>query len=179
VDVQEYHTTWEWMKKTVTFNTVATVGSYTPVADLGEWDFNSFRAYLTAAGVGTEMMIPFTPYEPFYNNYLLGARKLVYSRPSEISVSPAKALLLGLAPNDIYTVSGEYYKAPVVLAADADTPEMPARFHKLIVYRAMTMYGAFEAANEVYQRGEQEYRRMINKLELNQLAAFTRAGSMI
>lgn len=183
VDIQEHHPDWSWMLKRSSFDTTPLQGTYTPlqagISDLADWRQNSFRAYLTSAGVGTEITIPFTAYERFYNDYLLGARKLVFSRPVEYTVGPGKSLLLGLAPDNIYTVGFEYFKAPVELVADADVPDMPSRFHMLIVYKAMMSYGAFEAANEVYQRGEKEYRSMMNKLELDQTMDFTRAGSLI
>ena len=184
-EIQEEHENWEWMRKNVTFNTVAQQSEYTPtgteiaLTDFGSWRKNSFRAYLTSAGVGSEQRLGYKGYEAFRDYYMLSSRRITYARPTEITVAPNKSLMLGLAPDADYTVSGEYFKTPQILSADADTPEMPARFHMLIVYRAMMSYGAYNAANEVYQRGEAEYKKMLNKLRMDQLPGITRGGSLI
>jgi hypothetical protein len=39
----------------------------------------------------------------------------------------------------------------------------------MIVYRTMMFYGGYEAAPEVYQRGETEFKRLMNRLEIDQL----------
>jgi len=37
------------------------------------------------------------------------------------------------------------------------------------VYRAMMYYAGFEAASEVYQRGELEFKRLMNRIDIDQL----------
>ena len=182
VEIQEEQPDWEWMRKDVVFNTVAQQSTYIPtqanVTDLGSWKERSFRAYLTSAGIGSEQLLGFKDYRVFRDYYLLSTRKTTYARPTEITVAPNKSLILGLIPNDVYTVSGEYYKTPVILAADADIPDMPVRFHNAIVYKAMMKYGAFEAASEVYDRGEKELKTMLNKLRMDQLPKMRRGGAV-
>lgn len=182
-ELQEENPEWEWMRKTVSFSTTANQGEYTPVqagvSDFGSWRKESFRIYLTSSGVGSEWILPFRDYNGFRDFYLLSSRKMTYSRPTEITIAPNKNLILGLAPNDIYTVSGEYFKTPIVLAADADTPDMPVRFHMAIVYKAMMSYGAYEAAPEVYQRGELQLASMLSRMRLDQMPTITRGSSLI
>lgn len=184
IDIQEEMTDWDWMRKTVTFNTIANQGSYAPstdmaLSDFGAWRKGSFRLYLTAAGVQNEFRLTQWDYNSFRDHYLLGARKAIYARPVNYAEAPDRSIVLGLAPDDVYTVTGEYYKTPVTLAADADTPDMPARFHNAIVYRALMAYGAYESAPEVYQYGEKEYRRLLNKLRMDQGPQIGLSGSMI
>ena len=183
-ELQEENQGWEWMRKNVTFNTVAQQGEYNPSTDLlltdfGLWKKDSFRIYNTASGIGNELQLHFRDYNSFRDFYLLGNRRTTYSRPIELSITPSRNLVLGFAPETIYTVSGEYYKLPVALATDANTPDMPSRFHMAIVYRAMMSYGAFESAPEVYQRGEKAYKEMLNKIRYDQAPAITRGGSFI
>lgn len=181
-ELQEENPDWDWMRKSVTFNTTANQGEYTAaqagVADMGMWRKNSFHIYLTSAGVGSEWNLPYRDYNGFHDYYLIGSRKITYARPSEITIAPSKNLILGLAPDAIYTVSGEYFKTAVILAADADIPDLPTRFHLAIVYKAMMSYGAFEAASEVYQRGEQQYKAMLNKIRYDQAPEIKRGGSL-
>jgi hypothetical protein len=47
-----------------------------------------------------------------------------------------------------------------------------------IVYRAMMSYGAYEAAAEVYQRGEAEFNRMIRRVLADRLPEIS-AGSAL
>ena len=39
----------------------------------------------------------------------------------------------------------------------------------MIVYRAMMFYGGYESAPEVYQRGEAEFKRLMSRLDIDQL----------
>lgn len=172
VEIQERHSTWLWMRKEFTFDTVALQRSYAPpVANFSEWKNYSFRIYLKSAGVNTEVPLNQIDWGEFRDYWLLGARKSVYARPAVISIDPSKNLFFGLGPNDIYTVSGEYFTGVTELAADADTPDMPPRFHMAIVYKAMMKYGTFESAAEVYQAGKDQYNEMIRRVELSQLPA--------
>jgi hypothetical protein len=54
-------------------------------------------------------------------------------------------------------------------ATDAPPDVFPTRFHMAIVYRAMMSYGGYESAPEVYQRGEFEFKRLMNRLHIDQL----------
>lgn len=185
VDVQEHRDDWDWMRNDFTFNTIAYQSTYDPGAspvsltDFAKWRDDSFRIYYTASGVGTETLLQQYEYNSFRDYYLLGARKATFARPIALSIKPNRSLVLGLAPNDIFTVSGEYFKTPQILAADGDIPEMPSRFHLLIAYRALIKYGYYESAGEVIQEYTQLYNEMLNKLELDQGQAVILGPSMI
>lgn len=173
-EIQEFRPNWNWMVGAFSFQTVAGQYEYTPTeaginTTFANWKLDSVRTFLTAQGVGSEQYCSFTPYDCFRDFYLFSTHTTSLSQPLEISVAPNKNLLLGYPPNAVYTCRGEYYKLPQVLAADVDTPDMPARFHMMIVYRAMMEYAAYTASPEVYQRAEQRYREMLHRLEQDQL----------
>lgn len=184
-EIQERHPDWQWMRKDVSFNTIANQQTYLPASapisltDFAAWKMDSFRLYLTSAGVNNETFLIPEEYTAFRDSYVLGARRNTYARPISITQAPSKALMFGLTPNDIYTVNGEYYKTPMVLSVDADIPDMPDRFHMLIVYRAMIHYGMFEAAGEVIARGREMEKSMMYSLEQDQLPMLLHAGAMI
>jgi len=174
----------DWMRRNVSFNTVAQQGAYSATTDMGLTDFaswreESFRAYLQSAGEGTEIQLSFKEYNEFRDYYLLASRKTTYARPTEVTVTPSKTLMLGLKPDAVYVVSGEYYITPVTLTADADVPALPERFHRAIVYKAMMYYGAYEAAPEVFAYGESQFKYMMNRIRSDQLPDITRGKSMI
>jgi len=181
---------WKWMRGTSTFDTTASVGSYTPTLagavdgsgtdNLAEWREKEFRIFLTATGVADEQWLTYMPYDEFKNLFLFGANRTNYSRPQFITINPAdKSIILGPAPDDIYTVTGEYFKTPTTLTLDADTPDMPARFHWLIIYMAMMSAGADKNAPELYGRGETGRKQLLTALKRDQLPKFRRGKSLI
>jgi hypothetical protein len=97
--------------------------------------------------------------------------RTTYARPVVVSIDPDKKLGFGSIPNQSYVVTGEYYYAPVEFTAATDVPPdvFPNRYHMMIVYRAMMFYGGYESAPEVYQRGETEFKRLMNLVDIDQL----------
>lgn len=183
VEIQEEYAEWSWMRKNVSFQTVQGQQSYTTtdaaVTDLASWSKDSFRCYLTSAGYPNEMHLTTMDFASFRDFYIFNTFRTSQSRPISISENPAdKSILLGPVPNDIYTIVGEYFSTPIVLAADADIPSMPTRFHMAIVYRAMQAYALYEAAPEVLTRGQTGYNEMIKRIEADQLQPVMLAGAL-
>lgn len=165
---------WWWMRAPVSFTTVASQGSYTPtqcgLTDFGLWKMDSFRRYVTTTGTNSEQFLTPISYDNYRDTYLFGMMRTSYGDPRYISEGPDRSLNLGLIPGDVgYTVVGEYFKAPTSLTADADTPALPSQYHMLIVYRAMMMYGMYEAANETYQEGMALYNSMLRRVMRDQM----------
>jgi hypothetical protein len=180
-DLQIKRTNWLWMRGAFTVNTVSGTGEYTK-ADAGiaarflQWDRLSFSIYKTASGLSDEVPLPYMDYILFRSAYLTGTR--LTGKPYCFTLSPSGQVLLAPIPNDIYTVTGEYFKTPQPLAADADQPEMPETYHDAIVYRAMMKYARYEAAGEIYADAEKDYKRIIYQLELNQLPTIGAAETL-
>ena len=185
VDIQSKRFDWDFLKKTFTFNTVASQQEYSATTDIHLTDFkrwvnDSFRAYLTSAGIGTEVILSQYPdYEDFRNFYLLGSRRLVTGRPLYIAIAPNRTLLMGFTPNDTYTVSGEYWRSSQKLAADADVPIMPEDYHMLIVYYAMKKYGYFNVAAEQLATAKEESDILYNQLVYDQTPRVEIGDSLI
>ena len=83
--------------------------------------------------------------------------------PSLASAGTYVSLGLGLDP------SGQGELALMTETADTDTPAMPTRFHSLIVWRALTEYGGYDAASEVFQRADRNYTMAMPALLQSQL----------
>jgi hypothetical protein len=187
IDVQNERTDWEFARKDFLFNTVAGqhqyhVGSGLDInlSDFKRWRNYSFKAYQQSAGVGTEILLTqYMDYGEFREFYLTGSRRLVTGRPLYITVAPDKSLFLGFTPNDVYVVSGEYYRKAQVLTADADEPIMPEDYHKAIVYRAMVKYGYFELAQEQLAAAKEEYKQIMYRLVSDQTPMIQMGGSLI
>jgi hypothetical protein len=177
MDVQLTHNDWFFLRQPFAFNTVAGKQAYTPsdagLASFSNWKRDSLRLYSQALGVGNEMILPYVGYDTLRDLYMFGQMRTTTQRPVMFSIDPQKKLVLGATPDLVYVVNGEYYALPSDMALDADTPAMPAQYHMAIVYRAMTHYGEFEAAPEVYQHGDSEFKKMLARLELDQLPTMT------
>ena len=174
VDIQSSKEDWEWMRSDVTFNLVAEQYSYTPTeAGIGttfaNWKRNSFRCSTSGNNYGDEQLLNFMDWTTFRDLYQYGNMRTTYSRPVVLSVKPSKDLAFGPSPDQAYVINAEYYTKPVEFSSDSDEPALPDRFHMLVVYRAMMFYGGYEAAPEVYQRGEFEFKRLMDRLTLDQL----------
>lgn len=175
IDIQASKEDWQWMRTPVQFNTVAQQWSYTPTdagigSTFGNWKRDSFRCSSVGQNYADEQLLNYMEWSTFRNLYQYGNMRTTYARPVVVSIVPGdKSLALGSVPNQAYVITGEYYRKPVELSADADTPALPDRFHLAIVYRAMMSYAGYEAAPEVYQRGELEFRRLMNRINIDQL----------
>jgi hypothetical protein len=170
-DIETAHPDWGWMKKDVSFPTIAGQGQYTPAqtgiaADtFGMWEMTRWRNYVTTVGNISEIDMLAVSYDDWRDSYNFGATRYTQSRPMVVAVAPDQSLCLGVIPADGYTITGEYFRAPEILAADADLPDLPVQFHMMIVYKAMMYYGGYEAAPEVYNRGELEFGKMMARLD--------------
>lgn len=177
--IQALEEDWMWMRKDVSFQTAANKIAYLPsatagetgVTDLAKWcDDDSWRCYKTATGRSDEAWLVSWPYQVFRDTYDFGTQSTIVGKPSVFASRDRDlALLLGQTPDSIYTVTGQYQATPTDMLVDADVPGMPARFHMLIVYRAMMLYGRYEAAPEVTADGEREFSNMLTALRGDQL----------
>ena len=169
-DLQMARNNWYWMRESFTLTLAPAQRAYTPVeagiaTRFGMWDTKSLRLYKLTKADEIELM--WLPYEDFRRSYLIGTENT--SQPDYFTIDPQLRLQFGNLPDYAYTVNGEYYKANQTLAADGDTPEMPAQFHMAIVYRAMMMYGRYNSASEIYDDAKENYRRIVARLEMNQM----------
>ena len=182
-EIQTAEVDWDWLRGSVSFPTVAQKPTYTPaecgLTDFARWKTDSFRTYVTAVGMASEIWLEPIQYDDWRNKYQFSSFRTTYSRPLVVTVTPAKALGFGPIPGpEGYTVVGEYFKVPQVLVADTDTPKMPERYHMAIVYLALRYYALYEAAPEALQRAEDGYRRLMTRIRLDQLPAVQMAGAL-
>lgn len=114
--------------------------------------------YDPAIGVSDEGEISQISYAQWKGRYGRGAQET--NRPRVWAISPAGELCVGPAPDKAYVLQGEFWKSPQALTVDADEPELPARFHKAIVYRAMMLLAEGDESIPTLQLAEREYQRI-------------------
>ena len=166
---------WLFKKTDVTFSTASLASDYDPTAaplsltDFADWVPDTFRVYVTADGVGTEQYVEWMDYPAFRDYWLFNTRRTTSSIPRAVTSAPNKHLLVGPVPDQDYTIVGQYWSKITRLSDDSDEPAMPARFHKLITYRALEYYALAESAPEVLARAERGQARYMLMLTRNQL----------
>lgn len=204
IEIEQIRNDWEWMRKPIAFDTTIGAAQYAPytagpLADnvsqlcpvapivingtgiplFSRWLKQSFKIYLTSVGVANEIPLSQTDYTTFRNYYLYGTRQITHGRPTVCTVAPDRSVILGLVPDNVYTVKGEYYRTAQKLVADTDIPTLPEEHHMVIVYRAMEKYGLYEAAQEQIQAGKEGYALHMNQMMRDYVPPMTIAGPMI
>ena len=187
VDIQNWHQNWRWMRRTATIDTVADQRAYAPTAFTDEVTTNNVdrfshwwahrlvdppKCYLKTTGVGGEYFLSWSAWDYYKTVYLIGQNRTISSTPATITFDESDNINLGPIPNDVYTITVDYQLSAQVLANDNDVPELPADFHRLIVYEAMRRYAGKEAAPEVLMRASTEGRRVRYSLEHRHLSQY-------
>lgn len=195
-ELQTEHDDWSWMRSSnllglgMSFVTVAGTASYplgtgagtcgVLLANYGKWDRESFRNYTTTVGVSNEQFLDEIPFDDWRDGYMLGANRSVQTRPAVVAFGPDESVCLGPPPNALYTITGDYFTAPLAMAADTDTPTgLPVAQHMAIVYKGMQYYAAYESAPEVMQRGAAGYALLLSQLEALKLPQMIGAGALV
>lgn len=179
-DVQNKHAMWDFLRFDFSFNTIASTSTYLPSAvsleELATWEAKDMRVYLTATGVSDELRLKSRDWVYLKANRLIGT--VQSGKPYEVAVRPSKALVFWPTPDAVYTVTGEYWKRAQTMAANADEPLVPEQFHMIIVWGAVRYYAGDQGAAELYALADQNYNRLMKKLELDQLPQILMAGAL-
>jgi hypothetical protein len=184
-EIDELHEDWSYLlvHPGVSFATVAGQQLYTPtqagvtVGDVGIWKIDTFRNYLTATGFSSEIEMSWINYDDWLRTEKIGVLRTTQVRPMVFTIAPDKSIGLQ-CPLAGYTVIGDYYRIPVVLESDSDTPLIPQRYRMAIVYRAMMFYGASENAPEVYNEAEKNFKLALAAMRRTQLPTARFGGAL-
>jgi hypothetical protein len=182
IELQMEHTDWRFMRAGSTLSTIAGTSEYdvtaAPIslATFANFVPNTFRIYETT---GDEQYLYEMDWDSFRDEWIFGSNRTSQSRPQFVTVKPDKKLVLAQIPDKVYTVVFDYYKLPTELSLDADTPNIPTRFHMLMVYKAMEWYASYENAPEVATRGAFYYAGLLDNLRLDQLLDVTTDRSFL
>lgn len=182
VSIQNERADWRWMRKSAQFQTVAGQPSYTiaqiGLTDFGNWDRETFRTYNTLAGKSGEIQLDYIDYDTWRNQYQFSGFRDARTMPVQFTWLPDDSVGLGPTPTDGYTVTGDYFAIATEMTKNIDVPGLPAQYHMAIVYRAMMFYGASEAASEVYNEGEAEYKKLMYQVRRRELPEITMGGAL-
>ena len=194
-DLQASRTNWRWLRSTFTLDTTASDDTYAysdaavtdsrlpaAISRFSRWcpldsdGYSNVKSYLTSGGVGSEAYLQYLPWNYFRDIYKKGTQ--TNGQPLHFTIDPQDNIIIGPKPDAIYTVTGEYQRSAQTLALDADTPEMPADYHMVIVWNALLDYAGKAAAPEVFTRAQVKAAPIMRMLETNQLPEITFGGTL-
>jgi len=165
-EIQGVHPDWLFLRKDLTFSTTSLS---IVITDLGAYKKDSFRCYLTATGVSDEQMLDYIPWDEFKEVYDIGSSRTQTGRPSIITARPNdNSLYIWPISDADYTVVGEYYSSPHAMTLDTSDPIFP-QHHMAIVWKALTYYGAYSSEPDKFAHGNDQYGKLLAKMELSQL----------
>lgn len=104
-------------------------------------------------------------YEEFANAYL----KVTEGVPSAYTVRPDGVILFNAKPVTDETVTYEFYYTPTLLVNNNSVPELPSRYHMLIVYEALRSYSQFDEAPELERKATLYFEQMLADLSRDQV----------
>lgn len=191
VSVQNLHNAWRFMRAEYTGTITQGTSRYTAASfsltDHAAWlrdieseaeNYLPHSLYLTATGVSDEGAIAEISWQKWRERYGRGTQD--QNRPIEYAISPALEFCLGPVPDAAYTLKGEYRKTAEVLALDADVPDCPARFHDIIVWRAVMLLAEHdEAPLAVAAQCRLKYLEILESLQRDQLPMIELGGAAL
>jgi len=168
IDIQNYRDEWDWMRATESFSLAAGTVNYTKTTVGGPSNRISkfIPDSLWLLKDSKYSFLRYLDYEHFDHLHKNDTENVV---PYEYSFKPWDGSISITRPDSVYTVYVDYFKTPQKLAANTDTPELPERFHNLIIYLAIEKLGASIASPSQAMEYAQTYAETMGQLMRHQL----------
>jgi hypothetical protein len=179
-NIQNSRRDWGWLIDEFEVSLIPGTAIYTPLSfnltRFSNWVRDDWDGYKPMSlrdpliGLADEGELDEIDYRVWRERYGRGDQSSVYwNRPTEWAVTPKNELAFGSVPDTAFTIRGQYQKGPQLLVANSDIPEMPARFHDLIVWEAHRMLLIHDGAYQESQFPTQEMATLRHQLEMDQL----------
>lgn len=161
--VQELWENWKFRRST--YNEVTAIGSndLPVVTDAAWFDPDTFQ--IKEAGTTEYYPIEVVEYDAIKNE----VRDTDNGLPYRVVIMPDGTLEVDPPADGVHTIRGDYYTNPIEMAANIDVSAIPPRYHRVIIGRALILYGNYENASEAKTQGQEIYMEQLARLENNQL----------
>jgi hypothetical protein len=184
--IQGLHQNWRWMRRECTYSATSSTRSivYTSFTDVlasaaissfARWitERGAWTAYLSSTGQSGEYEMINIPFDTWRYLHDRGSAASQTGKPLYYAVAPNNYLKLGPGTDSTYVLRGWYQQSPTTMTSDSDTPSMPSQHHEIIMWYALSMYGAGDAAPEKVAKGQAMYSTMLAALENDQLPQYS------
>lgn len=141
-------------------NTIANTASVAAPADLGVWDEESF--YLDYS-TNDYKQLTVLDYKRWRKEQRQGVK--TSQQPDSVIIMPDLSLTLESPPDDVYSLTADYWKRPARMTANSDTSPIPEEFEKIIVARAKIAYAESQGVGEILASATIEHDILLDKLE--------------
>jgi len=184
-NIQNDQRDWLWMRSEFEGVLLQGADRYTAtsfnITRLGEWraDTPYPTMFLHVPELGTDDTAPLEQidYDEWRSSY--GLDDEAQGRPDVWAISPQDEIVVGPTPDREYIIRGEYQRSPQALVNDLDIPEMPAKFHDLIVLEAARLLNQSDGAWDAMSAAAQEVITMRHQLKREQLEPIRDASGSI
>ena len=177
--IQNLQSNWSFLRDEHTGTLVANSQSYSGASfsttRFGEFmgDYGSYQPvtlYDTTIGRSDESALRLISYEVWKRRWDIGVHDA--TRPTEYTIGPDQELKFGAKPDKAYQIRFEYRKTPQALALNTDEPDMPLRFHDIIVWRAIMLMADHDEALNAMTIANGKYLELKASMERDLLPAF-------
>jgi hypothetical protein len=178
-ELQRERDDWRWMRRTL--DATLTIGqqTYSATSDFSATRFGRWRKatvrywpilYIDGSP-NAQWPLDFRQLDDFRQEWIY--RQNGNSTPLDWSCDETDRLLLGPAPALAYKLRQDYVMEPFELGTgnadpNLDEPDMPERFHLLLVWKALMAVAVADAKPEILKRAEDQYAPMFSDLLLDQ-----------
>lgn len=161
---------WRWMR-TRGFTATLTVGDMdysvtgSPAPALGLTTFAEFdpRSLYTQKSDGTQKKaLTLIDHDKWMERYRFN--DFNDGQPAIATMADADTLLVNAKPDIAYQLKGDFWKKPSALAINADLPNMPERWHMLIVWEAVKMAAQDRENATLYNKAEERANRLRDQM---------------
>lgn len=153
---------WRWMRVTTDVALVAGQQTYSD-SDLSLTRFGSWRTeddtycpvIYRSGQVNSMWPLLYDHLDEFRRHWIY--LTMGQSQPIVWTIDEQDRFLVGPAPDQAYMLRAEYWMEPTELTADTDEPDMPAKFHMVLVWRALIDEAKADAKPELLALAEENY----------------------
>jgi hypothetical protein len=161
--VQKLYENWKFMRVEYSESTLLDSPNLPTVANLLRYDEDTFK--IIEEGSTDPNLIEVVEYEDIKSEI----RDTTSGIPDRVIFMPDGTLQVEPPANGAHTINCDYYQTPVKMVANDDVSIIPARYHDIILGRALILYANYENAPEIKGQGTEIYIEQLARLENNQL----------
>lgn len=154
-EIMNLHTDWKFLWRKDEYELDDEYSAYPPPPDLHIWD--AARLFLDGEP------LPVVEWE----DYMPENREP--GRPQFAVIQPDNHLLLVPSPVEPHVLTFDYYRAAPPFEGNETEPLIPEPYQRVILGRALMLYGNYENAEDVKVQGSEIYQTYLAKLEQHQL----------
>ena len=170
-EIQNEDQTWKFMYVEKSFNTSADKQEHTltelSLDDMVDrWLTETFKIYKVSDGKSTERKMNPHSWEDF--EFLFNIGDPPSAPPYDFTIRYPGDIVFSAPADDVYTITGTYKREPTTWTDKTTVPDMPSKYHWLIVYKALEKYAIWDNAPEKLALAMKQIDKLEGKMRRDQ-----------